>query len=69
MTKGFWWTEIASRFLKGTATLDDLLQPKKPVRRRICIDDLAEQSHSLEVGQIVEIVAEHECEFYTEPHD
>jgi len=33
-------------------------------RRKICIDDLVEQIHTIEIGQFIEVVPEHECEFY-----
>jgi len=35
-------------------------------RRKVCVDDLVEQSHFNETGQLIEVVAEHECEFYTD---
>ena len=34
--------------------------------RAICRDDLAEQVHSIEEGQLILVVPEHECEFYTD---
>lgn len=35
-------------------------------RRKVCIDDLVEQNHFNEIGQLIEVVSEHECEFYTD---